>query len=273
MHIITGLPRSGSTLLCNIFNQNKSLHASHTSHLCPLIRTIITNLSSSAEFIGDLGRDRVGTEERVKRSLRAFCFSYYFENSNRIVFDKSRGWSLNHQAYKLLFPNGKTIVVLRDIRSIFGSIEKQNKKTALFDNSGDDMRTMDSRAAAMFADTGFIGKALKGVKDLVDRKAPVYYLRHEDLVRSPVLVMESLYNYLGIENFLHDFDNIENTATEADNMYLYKFPHEGCGKLYAPDIFEFREYFSGSFEESILNRHNWYYETFYNDGVLDERTI
>ena len=273
MYAITGLPRSGSTLLCNILNQNDSIYASHTSPLCKTIRVAIKALSSSVEFVGDLGVNRIETELRLKRSLRAFCHAYYEDRMPAIIFDKCRGWTLNSLVLKDLYPQTKIIVVLRDLRAIFGSIEKQERKTILLNNTNASELTIDVLANLAFSKDGVIGLPLQGIQDLINRKIGVYYLRYEDLVSKPRKTLASLYEYLEIDLFEHDLDNIENTAKDPDNVLLYKYPHEGCGKLYRPPPFEFRKYFGTLIEKEILDRFTWYYQTFYADGVLNERPI
>jgi len=90
VHVITGLLRSGSTLLCNILNENNIIYASHTSIVCERMKELLTGFSRSIEFIGDLGHDKDGTINRLRDSARAFCNTWYAK-APPIVFDKSRG--------------------------------------------------------------------------------------------------------------------------------------------------------------------------------------
>ena len=38
LHLIAGLPRSGSTLLCNLLNMNSKFHATPTSYVIDMLR-------------------------------------------------------------------------------------------------------------------------------------------------------------------------------------------------------------------------------------------
>lgn len=40
IHLMAGLPRSGSTLMCNILNQNPRFHATSTSGILDIVLTI-----------------------------------------------------------------------------------------------------------------------------------------------------------------------------------------------------------------------------------------
>jgi len=169
-----------------------------------------------------------------------------------------------------LYPKSKMIVILRDLRAIFGSIEKQHRVAPILDATDDSMRTIDGRANAHFSANGMIGCCLRGIQDLLNRKIPnVYYLRFEDLVINPRETLKGVYNFIELEPLHHDLDDIKNYAQDPDNMLLFKFPHKGCGKLEKPDFFEFRKYYNSSIEDEIMSRNDWYYKTFYSDGVLD----
>ena len=58
INVICGLPRSGSTLLCNILNQNPDFHASSTSPLAQTLGALSQFLSTSPEVKSDLYNDR-----------------------------------------------------------------------------------------------------------------------------------------------------------------------------------------------------------------------
>jgi sulfotransferase len=50
LHLIAGLPRSGSTLLCNILNMNPNFYATPTSPLIDVIRNIRSTFSHNVTF-------------------------------------------------------------------------------------------------------------------------------------------------------------------------------------------------------------------------------
>ena len=89
-NVIGGLPRSGSTLLCNILNQNPKFHASSTSMITPVLNTMSNMLSKSTEIKGELQKDRKKTEERMRQLLRGVVEGWYKDYD--VVFDKCRGW-------------------------------------------------------------------------------------------------------------------------------------------------------------------------------------
>ncbi len=94
MHVITGLPRSGSTLLCNILNQNPRFFAGSTSPLPTLLANIISTWSTQIEITSDLLHDREAAQARMLRAMREFCNAWYSDKVNEtpVIFDKSRHW-------------------------------------------------------------------------------------------------------------------------------------------------------------------------------------
>ena len=84
----------------------------------------------------------------------------------------------------------------------------------------------------MMSPEGIIGQSALGCEDLMARHSEnVFALSHEAFVMDPKTHMMELYEFIGKDYFEHDFENIENVATELDSMYLNKFPHEGSGKV------------------------------------------
>ena len=64
-HVICGLPRSGSTLLCNILAQNPAFNVLHTSALPSLVEYFAKGVTDIPEIKGMLEHDEVETDEMV----------------------------------------------------------------------------------------------------------------------------------------------------------------------------------------------------------------
>lgn len=234
MNVITGLPRSGSTLFCNILNQNPRFYAGSTSILPQILGGIIKIWSDSPETRGALARDQQATRDRLRRSLRGFCDSWHQDklDEDKVVFDKSRGWANHIMALRSIYPKSKAIILVRDLRDVFSSVEKQHQKEPLLDQgeSGID-KTIWRRADTMFAPEGMIGGPVEGVLDVIRRKLDTLTVKYERLVERPKAVMVEVYEHLEEEPFDHDFDKIENQAEDLDALYLNKYPHDGSGKM------------------------------------------
>jgi hypothetical protein len=66
--------------------------------------------------------------------------------------------------------------------------------------------------------------------------------------------MEEIYEFLEKKAYEHDFYDIENTSTDPDGFYLWKYPHEGKGKVEPTDPNEWKEYVSDDLASTIMSR-------------------
>lgn len=236
-HVISGTPRSGSTLLCNILNQNPRFHASSTSCVAQSLRSLSSLWSQAPEVKSDLIYNEAGTAERLARASRALVEAWYADKDEPVIFDKGRFW--NHQPLVLnhLFPKAQMFVCIRDPRDIVASIEKQHTRNPVLDHAGNPSELMlRTRVEKHCMPDGLVGRQIDGIVDLRSRNLPyVHFIPFENFVRRPDAVLDFIYSTIGEERFDHDLENVENTATDADGLYLGKFPHQGSGAVREPE--------------------------------------
>jgi len=124
-HFISGLPRSGSTLLANVSAQNPRFHTTQTSGIAEIMFLVRNNWDKMVEW-------RAHPDEEGKiRVLRGILESYYANVEKPVIFDKSRVWvSLLEMAETVLGYKPKVVVPVRDIRDVLASMEKIWRKTA-----------------------------------------------------------------------------------------------------------------------------------------------
>src|SRR5208282_750408 len=97
-HFISGLPRSGTTLLAGILRQNPCVHASIQSPVGQCVTDLHRAMSGVNEahwFI---------TDEQRMRSLRVLFSAYYADIKADIMFDTNRRWCANMSLILSLFP-------------------------------------------------------------------------------------------------------------------------------------------------------------------------
>src|SRR5262245_4526288 len=108
-HFITGLPRSGSTLLSAILRQNPRFHAAMTSPVAPIFRAAISAMGADNEFAVFI------SEDQKRAILRGIFDGYYSEMPEReVIFDTSRAWAGRMSALRQLFPGCKFICCVRN---------------------------------------------------------------------------------------------------------------------------------------------------------------
>jgi sulfotransferase len=270
LHMVTGLPRAGSTLLCNILNQNPAAFASDTSGVFGVMMEMSHAIGRSEEFKSDLINDKDTTMERILTMQRGVVQNSY-QHETGIVFDKARGWAAQAKLVAKLFPTSKLIVLVRDVKAVLASIEKNHLDTIeLMPDAGLSPRLID-RIQLQTSDAGIVGSAVNAVMDTTHRMAEnTIILKYEEFVANPEKKMAWLYGRLGMDPFEHDFDNVECTATDQDGLYWYKFPHQGFGKVEARE--EIDQYLQPRLQKLIDEEFKIFNETFgYN--TESERSV
>jgi len=256
IHFIGGLLRSGSTLTCNILNQNPRFYVSSTSPLVSAVGSVSSAWSSSAEIKGLLIKDRQLTVHRMASSMRAIGDAWYGHLEDaEVVIDKNRAWNYLSPLLEQVWPDAKVVTIVRDLRAIVGSIEKQHARTAILDRAPDlAHRTLWQRVVDHFKPTEPLGAALLGMEDLIRRNPRNWtWVRYEDLCAEPEETLGKIYSALGEEYFDHDFQNVVNVAEDVDELYNLKFPHQGDGPVRTPGgPDEWRPWVPADVEEYVM---------------------
>ena len=213
-HFITGLPRSGSTLLSSILKQNPKFHASITDPLATLVKGVI---ESSQDGPG------MKTEvpiERRKNLVRHLFEGYYEDIDKPVVFNTNRAWTLLAGVTKEIYPKAKHIVCVRDIKWILDSFELAHRRNPLSTNTvtGGHSGTVYDRVQTLMEDKGIVGFPYIGIKQVITgpEQNLVFLLEYDQLTKKPKETMQALYAFIDEPYFEHDFDNVEASWDEYD---------------------------------------------------------
>jgi sulfotransferase len=110
-HFISGLPRSGSTLLAAILRQNPRFHAGMTSPVGSLFLGMLNQFSAGSEIA-----PLVSLEQR-RRLLRGVFDGYYAEQAGKaVIFDTNRLWCARLPALLDLFRKYEELAFWHDRR-------------------------------------------------------------------------------------------------------------------------------------------------------------
>ena len=216
-HFISGLPRSGSTLLSAILLQNPRFHAGMTSPVGALFSGVLEQCSAGSEFGAVIDTDL------RRRLLRGLFDSFYADKADKpVVFDTNRLWSSRLPAISDLFPQAKVIACVRNVAWVMDSIERLYRANP-FENTklfGDavERNTVYSRCETLAQRNRLVGFAWAALKE-------AYYGEHADsllivdydlLSQAPDRVMRLVYDFIGEPWFEHDFNNLAYDAPEFD---------------------------------------------------------
>jgi sulfotransferase len=215
-HFISGLPRSGSTLLSGILLQNPRFHAGMTSPVGSLCSAVLGQVSAGSEFAPVVGRDK------RRALLRGLFDTYYADVDRDIVFDTNRSWCAKMPLVHDLFPQAKVIACVRNVAWIMDSFERMYRAnpyehTRLFGAAGA-RGTVYSRLEGLAQHDQTVGHAWSALRDAFygEHASSLLVVDYELLARAPAKVMRLVYEFLGEPHFEHDFDNVEYDAEEFD---------------------------------------------------------
>lgn len=216
LHFISGLPRSGSTLLAALLRQNPRFHAGMSGPLAGFFGTLLHEMSARNEFsvfIDDAQRRRI---------LRGVFDNYYADIKVEVIFDTSRGWCSRMTALSTLFPDAKVIACVRHMPWIIDSIERLVRRNAFQPSSIFNFQaggTVYSRADGVAGGEGMVGYAYNALKEAYfGAEAPgrLMLLQYETLAREPARALAEVYRFIGEPAFDHDFEHIEYDAEAFD---------------------------------------------------------
>jgi sulfotransferase len=215
-HCITGLPRSGSTLLVSILKQNPAFHASITDSLCGLVVETISNCQRGAGM-----KNEVPLEKR-RNIVKYLIDGFYHDTDKPVIFNTNRNWTFATYVVKDLLPQAKMIVCVRDINWIIDSFELAHRKNPFSISSvfpGGHAGNVYTRAKTLMEnDTGIVSSPYMGLKQALagPEKDMLYVLEYEHLTKNPKQALRAIYEFIGEPYFEHDFDNVEGSWDEYD---------------------------------------------------------
>ena len=262
---VTGLPRSGSTLICQLLGHHPHIYSIiHSSPLSQAFEQLRHTLSDNPFLLAQADADFDLTYARLTHAYRGFINGWFAETDKPVVVDKNRLWLRMIETVQLLDPNFRMLVCLRDLRQIFGSIEVQHGKTLLLDFP-DHMapHSAFARADALFGAEGVVGGPLKSLENLQDLdeqlRQRLCFVTFEALVNHPVETLRTVYQWLGLPEILPDPENLRVKPHESDSHYRFKYRHTTYAKIKAPKphVIPYR------IEQEILKNFGWYFEQFY----------
>jgi sulfotransferase len=224
-HFISGLPRSGSTLLSGILRQNPRFHAAISSPVAGLVNGALEQMGANSESYSFFD------EKKRKAISKALFQAYYSDTSQAVIFDTNRQWTARLHQLVELFDDFKVICCVRNPAWVMDSFEKIYRKNP-FDYSRmfspATRQTVYSRSESLISSGGTVGSAWTALKE-------AYYGEYSDrlllvdydlLTQKPARTMELIYQFLGEPLFTHDFEQVDYNESEFDQQLGVKGLHQ-----------------------------------------------
>ena len=222
-YFISGLPRSGSTLLSSILKQNPEIYADISSPVDALC-------TSTIDLLTGCESNSIVNEERRKVLLHHIFEGFYSHIDKPVIVDTSRGWTKKTTLLKTLFPDTKILCCVRDVVDILNSFETIFKKNPMYTNTlikEDVKHHVFSRCDAMMDNKeGIITTNWLSLQEgYYTNPEMIYFVEYEKMCKNPEKTMKEIYEFLNQPYYSHDFDNLEYSNEPFDNVCNLKNLH------------------------------------------------
>lgn len=217
LHFISGLPRSGSTLLAALLRQNPQFHAGISGPLYGLFNMLLGEMSGRNEFAVFINN------EQRRRVLTGIVRGFHAGHApdDGVVFDTSRAWTSKLSAIGELFPGSKVIACVRHMPWIIDSIERVVQRNMFQPSIMFDFQpggTVYSRVEGVAGANGMVGYSYNALKEAFfgENAGRMMLLQYETLIAEPRRALDALYEFIGEPRFAHEFEAVSFDAHAYD---------------------------------------------------------
>jgi len=214
-HFLAGLPRSGNTLLSSLLNQNPLIHSSALSPVSSYLFNIeLLNIT-----------DETASQFTNKKSqysvLNNIIHNFYSEQTEPIIIDRNKNWGTIPNFFYIqqhITPEPKIIFTVRPIIEILTSFITLANNNPWFDNemqlsnwvNKSYLTQNDNRCDYLMRTNGQIDSILGTINQIInpEYKNNFCVIQYNEIVNTPNSAMEKIYEFLGLPNYKHDFNNI-----------------------------------------------------------------
>lgn len=222
IYFINGLPRSGTTLLCNILCQNPRFHATATSGCMDVLFTIRNSWHTFFQHKAS------PCPQKLQNVLKSTIQAYYQDVEQDVIFDKFRGWLPYIELIEgVLEKKIKIIVPVRPVVDILASFEKLYRETSKVRQPPGEaqnylhFQTIEDRCEYWMRKDQVVGLAIARLEDAIARgySDRLFFVDYNKFTTNPTLTLLEIYDFLKENNkFDHDFYNVEQVTQEDDEI-------------------------------------------------------
>jgi len=229
---LAGLPRTGSTVLGEILNQNENIHVSPASPLSEIVSEVLTKWRMNTVTLKAYKHP-----DQLPNVWRGIRQGLYQHRSEPCIIDKSWAWHMNDAidtSRAVLGEEMKVICTVDDIADCLASFIMLIRSSPDYVSYIDDylrnqrMELNDANRCTAMMDPKIatsVGWCYENLKQawMGKNRNNLLLIERADLVRNPTGVLEKIYAFLDIpelatwgDNQTHYFDRIEKEITEDD---------------------------------------------------------
>ena len=249
----SGLPRSGSTLLTALLNQNPQIHA---GTLSPVFEVMYyTNDRLQGEQAQAFPKPQI-----FKKMVGDVIDTYYSDVEEPIVVDKCRAWAAHIDLIKqYITPEPKILCTVRhplEILASFIELINNSRSVSFIDKAllqQGMFITNDTRCEFMMNPGGIVWESMNALATAFrqNQTQHIHFIQYDDLVNNPKRVMQGIHSFLRMKPYEYDFENVENKYREKDSE-VYGLPtmHEVRKKVEKTS-----RHYSEVLSEAVINKY------------------
>jgi len=237
---LAGLPRTGSTVLGEILNQNINIHVSPASPMSEIIYDLVTKWQQNQDSLKAYQHD-----DQLANVWKGIRDGMYRHRPESIIFDKSWAWQMNdpvNMSRKILNEEMKVICTVDNITDCLASfimlIRSNPDYTSFIDEylmAENRPLTDENRCAAMMnpqiaTSVGWCHSNLKKTY-LTKNRDNLLLIERADLVAQPIDSINKIYEFIKCGDMsvwgksqTHYFDSISKEIKENDGI-AYGIPN------------------------------------------------
>jgi sulfotransferase len=222
----SSLPRSGSTLLQNVLAQNPSIYTTPTSGFIRLINSSKNVCTQAPEF---LAQDNKLINKAFAGYYKGGMNGYYNAITDKdYVVEKSFDWLGEFNLLEGIHEEKpKIIVMVRDLCDVIASMEKGYQENYFKQVLAVNWETLENTTLTKRINTWVnshpLGFCLDRLQDALISKnhKDMFFIKYENFCKNPNVIMNSLYKYLEIPVYNHNYNDIKQLTDQNDSYYLF----------------------------------------------------
>jgi hypothetical protein len=210
LHFLSGIPRSGSTVLAAILNQNPETHVSTTSGLVHALDGL-ANTWHSAGLLNENDPDR----KKLAQTMRGMIDAFYEDTDKPVVIDKGRGWPIPiimGAMSQVLGHKPKIIATVRPVPDCMASFVRVAKPENLDEFMYSGQLADHLKAAYISLQQGY--EAMPEC---------FLFVEYDNLLADPKKELDRIHEFLGLATFAYDLSNIDGTPVKEDDENLHGY--------------------------------------------------
>lgn len=221
IQFISGLPRSGSTLLCNMLAMSDQNYVTPTSNLNPLV-TDIRNGWHTMILAKSEGLEKL--VPHIRSAIRGFMLGYFDVVDQDYIWDKNRAWPNEIELLEdVLRQEVRIIYPIRPIEEILASFEKIHSKCTIIRPEVAKNPDVYKRINLMLDDNGVVGSPINIFHSIFQKKFQdrVMFVPYKNIVNNPIQTLKDIHDFCDVPFPEYDISDLKHRVKEDDTAHVF----------------------------------------------------